>query len=151
MQIIFRKSVNTNAFGLRGYWVYNPHTCSMTSFAASADYAIGQRFNTMPFGELERDEGTMPKAWAKRLPPEAKLLAIPAEELHTYWVQVSEPTAQKVAAHLKCSLPAHGATVTSSYPHQWLAITHSLGGQWVIHSPEVGISDWPVAFGVEAV
>jgi len=73
MQIIFRKSANTNAFGLRGYWVYDPHTRSMTSFAASADYAIGQRFNTMPFGELVQAQGRMPPAWDDLLPPEAKL------------------------------------------------------------------------------
>ena len=77
MQIIFRKSANTNAFGLRGYWVYDPHTRSMTSFAASADYAIGQRFNTMPFGELVQAQGRMPPAWDDLISPEAKLLAIP--------------------------------------------------------------------------
>lgn len=36
--IIFRKSANTNAFGLRGYWYVNTDTNTVHSFASSHDW-----------------------------------------------------------------------------------------------------------------
>ena len=39
--IIFRKSTNTNSFGLRGYWVHDKATKSLWSFATSQDLNIG--------------------------------------------------------------------------------------------------------------
>lgn len=40
--IIFRKSTNTNSFGLRGYWEYNPEAREIREFATSDDLQIGQ-------------------------------------------------------------------------------------------------------------
>jgi hypothetical protein len=37
--IIFRKSTNTNSFGLRGYWTYDTKTFELHSFATSRDLA----------------------------------------------------------------------------------------------------------------
>lgn len=39
--IIFRKSTNTNSFGLRGYWAHDRATLTLWSFATSQDLAIG--------------------------------------------------------------------------------------------------------------
>jgi hypothetical protein len=37
--IIFRRSENTNLFGLRGYWTYDTETFELHSFATSRDLA----------------------------------------------------------------------------------------------------------------
>lgn len=39
--IIFRKSTNTNSFGLRGYWAHNRATMQLWSFATSQDLKLG--------------------------------------------------------------------------------------------------------------
>jgi hypothetical protein len=39
--IIFRKSTNTNSFGLRGYWAHDIATNQLWSFATSQDLSIG--------------------------------------------------------------------------------------------------------------
>jgi hypothetical protein len=151
MLILFRRSINRNAFGLRGYWVYDPHTLRMTSFAASADYALGQRFDTTPFGELQRDEGTMPKAWAKRLPLVARLLtirAVASPPPKPYAVRVSKPTAKKVCAHFGEPLPAKGDN-TSLNGVMRLSLSLHKTGHYMLWSLSTPVSGWPVAFGVE--
>lgn len=39
--IIFRKSTNTNSFGLRGYWAHNRDTKQLWSFATSTELNLG--------------------------------------------------------------------------------------------------------------
>jgi hypothetical protein len=59
--IIFRKSQNTNSFGLRGYWVYDPETFELHSFATSRDlvkWSTITNLQAAPF-ELLRNEGTI--------------------------------------------------------------------------------------------
>jgi hypothetical protein len=53
--IIFRKSTNTNSFGLRGYWAHDKATLSLWSFATSNDLAIGDDVNPRDY-ELPRVE-----------------------------------------------------------------------------------------------
>ena len=53
--IVFRKSTNTNSFGLRGYWVYNKETLSLWSFATSYNLNIGDIANPLNY-ELPRLE-----------------------------------------------------------------------------------------------
>jgi hypothetical protein len=48
--IVFRKSANTNSFGLRGYWVYQQVTGVVKAFASSTELSIGQRLTTPPNG-----------------------------------------------------------------------------------------------------
>jgi hypothetical protein len=57
--IIFRKSENTNSFGLRGYWTYDIKTFELHSFATSRDLAKWSTVTDLqnaPF-ELLRKEG----------------------------------------------------------------------------------------------
>lgn len=56
--IIFRKSTNTNSFGLRGYWTKNSITRELHSFATSQDLAIGAAVNPYDY-ELPRLEATL--------------------------------------------------------------------------------------------
>jgi hypothetical protein len=53
--IIFRKSTNTNSFGLRGYWAHNRDTKQLWSFATSHDLAIGDNVEPTNY-ELPRLE-----------------------------------------------------------------------------------------------
>jgi hypothetical protein len=53
--IIFRKSINTNSFGLRGYWVHDKTTLSLWSFATSYNLNIGDNANPSAY-ELPRLE-----------------------------------------------------------------------------------------------
>jgi hypothetical protein len=53
--IIFRKSTNTNSFGLRGYWAHNRDTKQWWSFATSQDLAIGANVEPRDY-ELPRLE-----------------------------------------------------------------------------------------------
>jgi hypothetical protein len=43
--IIFRKSVNTNSFGLRGYWAHDQKTRELWSFATSQDLQLKATVN----------------------------------------------------------------------------------------------------------
>jgi hypothetical protein len=57
--IIFRKSQNTNSFGLRGYWTYDTKTFELHSFATSRDldkWSTVTNLQTAGF-ELLRKEG----------------------------------------------------------------------------------------------
>ena len=53
--IIFRKSTNTNSFGLRGYWAHDKATLALWSFATSHDLNIGDKVEPTRF-ELPRKE-----------------------------------------------------------------------------------------------
>jgi hypothetical protein len=64
--IIFRKSVNTNSFGLRGYWTRNANTRQLHSFATSQDLAIGATVNPHDY-ELPRLEATLSPSQFKGL------------------------------------------------------------------------------------
>jgi hypothetical protein len=58
--IIFRKSTNTNAFGLRGFWAYDPTTFDVWSFASSDhDMALGDTLQGLERFELVHKEGTV--------------------------------------------------------------------------------------------
>jgi hypothetical protein len=61
--IIFRKSTNTNSFGLRGYWTRNANTRQLHSFATSQDLAIGAPHDY----ELTRLEATLSPSQFKGL------------------------------------------------------------------------------------
>ena len=55
--IIFRKSTNTNSFGLRGYWAHDKATNSLWSFATSQELNIGDDVSPsdyeLPLKELQ--------------------------------------------------------------------------------------------------
>ena len=53
--IIFRKSTNTNSFGLRGYWAHDIATNQLWSFATSTDLNIGDNVEPRNY-ELPRKE-----------------------------------------------------------------------------------------------
>ena len=53
--IIFRKSTNKNAFGLRGYWAHHRETKQLWSFATSNDFSLGDDVEPRNF-ELPRVE-----------------------------------------------------------------------------------------------
>jgi hypothetical protein len=57
--IIFRKSENTNSFGLRGYWTYNPETFELHSFATSRELVKWSTITDLQAAgfELLRKEG----------------------------------------------------------------------------------------------
>lgn len=55
--IIFRKSTNTNSFGLRGYWAHCNKTRTLWSFATSHDLKIGDKVEPTRY-ELPRLERT---------------------------------------------------------------------------------------------
>jgi hypothetical protein len=60
--LIFRKSTNTNSFGLRGYWAYDTTTHELHSFATSRDitkWSTLKDIHTAGF-ELLQHEGTVP-------------------------------------------------------------------------------------------
>lgn len=61
--IVWRKSENTNAFGLRGYWVYDKATGDCQSFVTSRNYVKGQDVSDSELAgvELRRVELTVPK------------------------------------------------------------------------------------------
>lgn len=63
MKTVWRKSENTNAFCLRGYWVYDKDTGECFSFATSRDYTKGQALTDSELKgvELWRHELTVPK------------------------------------------------------------------------------------------
>ena len=58
---IFRKSENTNSFGLRGYWAFDQDTFEVISFASSTDFAKGKTLSARELipVELLRHEGTV--------------------------------------------------------------------------------------------
>lgn len=61
--IIFRKSANTNSFGLRGYWEYNPETRALREFATSRELEIGDVVTEPTMGftrEIPENKGTVP-------------------------------------------------------------------------------------------
>lgn len=63
--IIFRKSTNTNSFGLRGYWTKNNATRELHSFATSQNLALGDTVNPFDY-ELPRLERKLSVAgWCK--------------------------------------------------------------------------------------
>ena len=51
--IIFRRSENTNTFGLRGYWVYTPVTRHVHSFAAADDWPVGTALSPVQMRHIE--------------------------------------------------------------------------------------------------
>jgi hypothetical protein len=51
--IIFRKSENTNSFGLRGFWVYSPLTGDVYSAATSRALTVGQVIKDLHTGHYE--------------------------------------------------------------------------------------------------
>ena len=53
--IIFRRSTNTNSFGLRGYWAHDKATKSLWSFATSQELNIGDDVSPSDY-ELPRKE-----------------------------------------------------------------------------------------------
>jgi hypothetical protein len=57
--IIFRKSENTNSFGLRGYWTYDTKTFELHSFATSRDLTKWSTVTNLQAAgfELLRKEG----------------------------------------------------------------------------------------------
>ena len=60
--IIFRKSTNTNSFGLRGYWTYDTETYELHSFATSRElkkWSTVTNLQTAGF-ELLKHERTVP-------------------------------------------------------------------------------------------
>jgi hypothetical protein len=60
--IVFRKSTNTNSFGLRGYWTYDTKTYELHSFATSQElkkWSTVTNLQTAGF-ELLQHEGTVP-------------------------------------------------------------------------------------------
>lgn len=65
MRTIFRKSTNTNSFGLRGYWAYCPTSFELHSFASSQNLAIGSKVNPFSF-EIPRFEGVVIPAKRKQ-------------------------------------------------------------------------------------
>jgi hypothetical protein len=68
--IIFRKSQNTNSFGLRGYWTYDTESFEQHSFATSRDLAKWSTVTDLQAAgfELLRKEGQiMPKQQANFL------------------------------------------------------------------------------------
>jgi hypothetical protein len=56
--IIFRKSTNTNSFGLRGYWAHDQKTRELWSFATSQDLQLKANVNPRNY-ELPRLERTL--------------------------------------------------------------------------------------------
>ena len=62
--VVIRRSENTNAFGLRGYWVYDAKTLEVHSFAANHLFttAIGRRVTNWDLQgvELWQHELTVP-------------------------------------------------------------------------------------------
>jgi hypothetical protein len=68
--IIFRKSANTNSFGLRGYWTYDPESFELHSFATSRELVKWSTITDLQAAgfELLRKEGTViPKQQANFL------------------------------------------------------------------------------------
>lgn len=64
---VFRRSENTNDFGLRGYWVAFENTGKVFSFATSDELKLGKQWLPTFEGrlnyELVRDEGQI-KEWS---------------------------------------------------------------------------------------
>jgi hypothetical protein len=60
--IVFRKSINTNSFGLRGYWAYDTKTYELHSFATSRNIEKWSTVTNLQAAgfELLQHEGTVP-------------------------------------------------------------------------------------------
>jgi hypothetical protein len=66
---VFRKSTNTNSFGLRGYWTHHHNIATgliqLHSFATSQDLSIGDTIANPYHFELPRLERQLtPKQWS---------------------------------------------------------------------------------------
>jgi hypothetical protein len=68
--IIFRKSTNTNSFGLRGYWTYDTESFELHSFATSRDltkWATVTDIQAAGFELLRKEGAILPKQQANFL------------------------------------------------------------------------------------